>query len=347
MTAEPLNVLVCYPMVRDIIDVPTFTERFPTARLLFEAYDITHEQLVARAERPSEAVPDELSGAQREAFGAAKVVVSLNIPLDVAEVAPRLRWVQGVGSGVGQFMASGIDGLVVTNAAGIGAPPIAEWVVAEVFAIYKRLPLHLEQQRRHHWELAMGSLVMGKRALIVGTGAIGTEVATRLSALGLRVAGVRRRFMAGDPLPPGVSEMYTPDRLLDAAAASDVVIAAVPGIPANADMFGEAFFAAMPAGSVFINVGRGSSVDEAALIATLQSGHLRGAAIDVAKHEPIPADDPLWDAPNLIVSPHSSPSGDGYMERLWDLFCDNLERYIAGTPMRNVVDMQAEYGRPA
>jgi phosphoglycerate dehydrogenase-like enzyme len=139
--------------------------------------------------------------------------------------------------------------------------------------------------------------------------------------------------------------MATPDRLLEVAASHDILICVVPGSSANNDMFDAKVFEAMPAGSVFVNVGRGSSVDEAALIAALASGHLRGAAIDVAKHEPIPADDPLYDAPNLSISPHSAASQDHYNERLWALFCDNLEAFRAGQPLRNVVDMHAEYGR--
>ena len=138
--------------------------------------------------------------------------------------------------------------------------------------------------------------------------------------------------------------MATQDRLLDLVADSDIVVACVPGTPTNADLFDADFFAAMPEGSMFVNVGRGSSVDEQALIEALTSGRLRGAAIDVAKHEPPAADDPLWDTPRLSISPHSSASMEGYMQRVWDLFCDNLERFLAGQPMRNVVDMRAEYG---
>ena len=134
------------------------------------------------------------------------------------------------------------------------------------------------------------------------------------------------------------------DRTIEAFGQLDVVVAAVPGSPATADMFDQRFFEAMRAGSVFINVGRGVSVDEAALIDALASGHLRAAAIDVAKREPLPADDPLWDAPNLFISPHSSGAGSGYMDRMWDLFCDNLERFRSGRPRLNVVDVHTEYG---
>ncbi len=346
MEPSNLNVLVSFVPIMGAVDADDFARRFPSVTLDVEAYEIPHGTLVDRTERPDE-LPDheELTDRQREVFAAADVCVALNVPLRLATVAPRLRWVQCIGSGIGQMMASGIDDRIYTNAAGTASPPIAEWVVAQIFSIYKRLPEHHDMQRRHEWKSTVGSVIVGRRVTIVGLGAIGTEIAWRLGALGLHVTGVRRRPLGDESLPPGLEAMATPDRLLEVAAASDVVVACVPGIPANADLFGADLFAAMPKGSVFVNVGRGSSVDEDALIAALTSGHLRGAAIDVAKHEPPPDDDPLWDAPNLSISPHSSASMEGYMERVWALFCDNLERFIAGEPMRNVVDMQAEYGR--
>jgi phosphoglycerate dehydrogenase-like enzyme len=345
---DPLNVLVSFAPIMNVVDTEDFARRFPGVHLSVAAYDIPHEELVDRTERPHEVPAEEdLSPELRAAFGSADIMVTLNVPLNVAQVAPRLRWVQAIGSGIGQFMASGVEGRVYTNAAGTASPPIAEWVVAQVFSIYKRLPEHWALQREHRWESTLGSVITGRRAAIIGLGAIGTEVAARLGPVGLHVTGVRRRPAGDEPLPVGVSELQPPSRLHEIVADSDVVVACVPGIPANADMFDADFFAAMRKGSVFINVGRGSSVDEAALIDALTSGHLRGAAIDVAKREPLPADDPLWDAPNLSISPHSSASMEGYMERVWALFCDNLERYLADRPLRNLVDMQAEYGLPA
>jgi phosphoglycerate dehydrogenase-like enzyme len=342
--SAPFHALIAYAPLADAVDHEAFAARFPDVELRVVAYSIPHQELVDRTERPDEisgeeALPDDVAAG----FAEADAAVALNLPLNLATVAPRLKWVQAVGSGIGQFMASGIDGVVCTNAAGVSAPGIAEWVVAQIFSIYKRLPEHHELQRERRWKFAPGAEIAGMRAAIVGLGAIGEEIAWRLGGLGLHVTGVRRR--APETMPRGVAEMATPDRLLEIAATHDILICVVPGSSANNDMFDADVFAAMPAGSVFVNVGRGSSVDEAALIAALESGHLRGAAIDVAKREPIPADDPLYDAPNLSISPHSAASQDHYNERLWALFCDNLEAYRAGRPLRNVVDMQAEYGR--
>ena len=122
------------------------------------------------------------------------------------------------------------------------------------------------------------------------------------------------------------------------AAMADVVVTAVPAGGESDDLFDEAMFAAMRPGCTFINVGRGNAVDEDALMAALNSGHLRAAAIDVARQEPLPADSPLWDTPNLYISPHASISQEGYMGRIWALFLDNLEAFEAGWPLRNVVN---------
>ena len=124
---------------------------------------------------------------------------------------------------------------------------------------------------------------------------------------------------------------------------SDIVVVAAPGTNDTDDMFDAAAFAAMPPDSIFVNVARGTLVDETALIDALTSGHLRGAAIDVARIEPLPADDPLWDAPNLLISPHSSTSGEGYADRAFELFCTNLERLVRGEPLVNLIDLSAGY----
>ncbi len=338
--------LVAFAGLYPTIDHDEFTRRFPAVELVLEPYEVPHEVLVERTERPQQAAAgsETLTEAQRAAFARATAVLSLNLPLGLTTVAPELDWVQGIGSGVGHFVASGVEGVTVTNAAGVAAPPIAEWVVAQLLSIYKRLPVHQDQQRQRIWRSATGSLVAGRTVAVVGLGAIGAEIAWRLAGLGLRVIGVRRTPADAAAIPPGVAELRHPDDLLAVAAGCDALVAAVPGTPANADLFGAAVFAALPKGAVFVNVGRGSSVDEEALLAALVSGQLRGAAIDVAKHEPLDADDPLWTAPNLQISPHSSASLEGYMEGVWELFCDNLERRLAGRPMRNVVDVADVYG---
>jgi phosphoglycerate dehydrogenase-like enzyme len=173
---------------------------------------------------------------------------------------------------------------------------------------------------------------------VIGLGAIGCEIAWRCAGVGMKVIGVRRTPCRPGEEPKGVSAVYAPEQLSAVVGQATVVVNALPASPETDALFNESVFAAMAPGCVFMNVGRGSSVDEDALVAALRSGHLRAAALDVTRQEPLPPDSPLWDVPNLYLSPHSSPSPEGYMNRLWALFLENLEAYRAGRPLRNKVE---------
>jgi phosphoglycerate dehydrogenase-like enzyme len=241
---------------------------------------------------------------------------------------------------VGQFVSAGIagTGIVLTNGAGIGSPPIAEWVLARVLQIVKNLPRHDANAREHLWRTAHGGQLARRTMAIVGLGAIGRAVAVRARAFGVHLIGIRRSWTPG-ATDDAVDELVGPGALLDVLGRSDVVVLTAPGTDDNRDLFDRVAFATMKPGAIFVNVARGMLVDEPALIAALESGHLSAAAIDVARREPLPPDDPLWSAPNLFISPHSSAGGEGYSERAFDLFCANLARFVAGEPLLNVVDV--------
>jgi phosphoglycerate dehydrogenase-like enzyme len=264
--------------------------------------------------------------------------------MDLPDKAPNVRWIQGIGSGVGQFVSSRLPdgGIVLTNGAGIGAPPIAEWVLARVLQIIKLLPEHDANARDHRWSMAIGGQLQGKTMAIVGLGAIGREVARRARAFGVKLLGVRRSWKPG-ATDDDVDELFGPDQLDEVLRRSDIVVLAAPGTDDNENLFDAAAFATMKPGSIFVNVARGTLVDEAALIDALERGHLRAAAIDVARAEPLPPHDPLWSAPNLLISPHSSTSSEGYADRAFDLFCRNFARFVRGEPLENVVDLTHGY----
>ena len=272
-------------------------------------------------------------------------MITLDAPLDLTTHAPRLRWIQAIGSGVGQFVPSGLKDspIVLTNAAGIGRGTDLRVGAGTVLAVYKRLDEHAEQQRAHHWEQRLGALLAGRRALVVGLGAIGTEVARRLKAFDVHVvlAYVARGRLVWHHLMR--TKLIGPDQLVGALGSAHIVVVSAPGTTGNANLFDAKASAAMRRGAMFVNVARGSLVDESALVGALRSGHLRAAAIDVARQEPLPADSPLWDTPNLAISPHSSASADRYMERIAELFYRNLARYVAGQDLINVVDLASEY----
>jgi phosphoglycerate dehydrogenase-like enzyme len=287
------------------------------------------EELRARAP----ALTDE----QRDAFARAEVLLALDLPVGLGTFAPALRWVQAIGAGTDHFRGAELrPDVVVTNAAGVAAVPIAEFVVGQLLAVWKRFDELADQQRRHVWEPAYGRHVSGLTLGLVGLGAIGTAVAERARALGMRVVAVRRRPGVVDR-PPPVDEVVGPERLHDVLARVDAVVVCAPATPETRDLFDAAAFAAMRPGAVFCNVARGSLVDEAALLDALRSGHLGAAVLDVTRQEPLPVDNPLWDAPNLRLSPHSAASLDHYVESVFDLFANNLGRYLRGQPLRNVV----------
>jgi len=343
--SDPLVVHVAYEPLRDVIDDHRLASIRSDVDVLVVPYDLSHAEHTRRSHDPyaADLASGEvaLSSELREALAAAEVMLTLNAPLDLPSLAPRLRWVQAIGSGVGQFVPSRLPegGITLTNAAGVGATPIAEWVLARILAVYKRLDEHGAQQRAHVWQEAMGALLEGRTALIVGLGAIGTAVATRLRAFGVHVIGVRRTPGAA----PEVDELVAPDQLHAVLGRAHIVVVAAPGTAANENMFDAAAFAAMRSGALFVNVARGLLVDESALIDALYAGHLRAAAIDVAREEPLPPESALWDAPNLAISPHSSASADRYLERVGELFYDNLARFVSGRELRNVVDLTHGY----
>jgi phosphoglycerate dehydrogenase-like enzyme len=345
--AESLVIHIPYPAVAAVADPARLSAIHPGVEVLTVPYEITHDQRVRREQDPRGAATRDgeppLTAAQAAAFARCDIILSLDAPLDIANAAPKLRWIQAIGSGVGQYQACGLPPTVtLTNGAGIGAPPIAEWVIGRILQIYKLFPLHDERSRERRWEMALGSLFMGKTVSIIGLGAIGNEVAVRARTFGVNLLGVRRSFRPG-MTSPYVDELFGPDSLNDVLARSDVVVLAAPGTAENESMFDAARFAAMKPGSVFVNVARGTLVDEPALIDVLKSGHLRAAALDVMRHEPMDESDPFWDAPNVLISPHSSASGEGYMERAFDLFARNLTHFVKGEPLDNVVDLRGGY----
>jgi phosphoglycerate dehydrogenase-like enzyme len=345
---EELVVYVPFPMLHPAIDLDRLRAVEPSVEVITTPFDVDHELRTLREQKPFSdeirARQPDLTPEQRDAFARAHVVFTLDVPMDLPPLAPNLRWIQAIGSGVGQFVSSRLDdgGIVLTNGAGIGAPPIAEWVIARVLQIIKLLPEHDAAAREHRWDTVLGGQLQGKTMAVVGLGAIGRETARRARAFGVKLIGIRRSWQPG-MTDDDVDELCGPAALLDVVGRSDIVVLAAPGTDDNEDLFDAEMFAAMRPGSIFVNVARGTLVDEGALIDALERGHLRAAAIDVARAEPLPADDPLWSAPNLLVSPHSSTSGEGYAERAFDLFCRNFERFVRDEPLENVVDLTVGY----
>ena len=280
-----------------------------------------------------------LTAEQRDGLAAVEVVLAMDLPFDVAALAPRLRWVQGMGAGVSQLVSAGLAdaGIRLTTAAGVNAVSISEFVIARLLQMWKRLPEIDQLASRREWEPTYGREIAGLTLGVIGLGAIGRQVACRARALGLHVIGQRRSARPGDT-DPDVDELLGPGSLLDLAHRCDAIVSAVPETADTVGIFDERMFAAMRPGALFVNVGRGSAVAEEALSEALRSGHLAGAAIDVTREEPLPASSPLWDVPHLLISPHSATAPERFWPNLHELFRDNLRRYLTGQPLRNEVD---------
>jgi phosphoglycerate dehydrogenase-like enzyme len=256
--------------------------------------------------------------------------------------AERLRWIQTASAGVDALLFPGLvdSDVVITNASGIFDAAIAEWVVGMVVLFAKGVLRVLERQRRHEWLHELTEPVAGRRMVVLGVGGIGRAVGRNADALGMRIRGVGRRTRPNDDV---FGVVLGADELHEALGWADYVVNALPGTPETRHLVDARAFAAMRPGARFLNVGRGSTVDEEALVEALRAGRLSGAALDVFEHEPLPADSPLWDLPNVVVFPHMSGDYAGWRESVVELFLENLGRFLKGQPLRNVVDKRLGY----
>ncbi|MCB0995846.1 MAG: D-2-hydroxyacid dehydrogenase [Acidimicrobiales bacterium] len=273
-----------------------------------------------------------------------EAVMALDLPVGLVERSERLAWVQAIGAGVGQLGPArlGEAGIVLTNAAGVASASIAEFVIGRVLEVIKNIRTLEVQQAEKRWEMCLGGLLKGRTMGIVGLGAIGRDTARRARAFGVEVLATRRSARPGDT-DPDVDELWPADALDDILGRCDVVVLCAPSTAETQRLFDAGRIARMKPGSILVNVARGALVDEPALIGALEAGHLGAAVLDVQDNEPMSADDPLWDAPNLYLSPHSSTSTEGYDDALIDLFALNIARRVGDEPMHNLVDTSIGY----
>jgi phosphoglycerate dehydrogenase-like enzyme len=276
------------------------------------------------------------------------------------EMAPDVRWVQGHFAGVDHFLDHPLlKKVILTTTSGLHAPNIAEYVLMMILAFAHRLPRMIQFQRKSEWPKDRWTLFVPKELHdstvgIVGYGSIGREVARLAKAFGMQVLATKRRPQQtneqgwqlpgiGDPAAQQVDRLYASDQLKLMLSECDYVVVAVPLTPETDKLLGAAEFQSMKREAVLINIARGGVIDEAALIEALRNGVIAGAGLDVFEQEPLPADSPLWQFPNVILSPHVSGFTPHYDERAMDLFAENLRRYVAGEPLLNVVDLSRGY----
>jgi phosphoglycerate dehydrogenase-like enzyme len=260
---------------------------------------------------------------------------------DVGARLAHVGWVHAASAGLDAVLTPTVlDGVregrtIVTNARGVFDRPIAEFVLAMLLFFTKDVRATIEQQRAHRWVHRDTERLGGRRALVVGAGSIGREVARLLRAVGMDVAGVARRPRPDDP---DFTRVVDPDGLHDELALADDVVVCAPLTAATRGMFDESAFAAFRTGARFVNVGRGALVDEAALLAALHEGRVGAAALDVFVDEPLPPDSPFWDLEQVVVSPHRSGDVAGWRDALAAQLADNLARRQRGEALDSVVE---------
>lgn len=262
---------------------------------------------------------------------------------------PGLRWVQAMSAGAGADVKAAaltdeeMQGVIFTTSAGVHAGPLAEFALFGLLSGAKNLPRLQKDQHAHRWPGRWSmNQISEQTVLVLGLGSIGREVASKLSALGASVIGTSRRAVN----VPGVSAVVDPtdeQQMLDAMARADAVVVTLPGTEATNKLLSAKLLAAAKPGLVIASVGRGTVIDEEALIAGLSSGQVGFAALDVFAAEPLAPESPLWEMENVLIAPHTAANSPHEERLIAELFADNARRFLDGEPMRNVVNTREFY----
>ena len=288
----------------------------------------------------------------REHLGRAEVL--WDFPPDARDgtsglaLATGLKWIQTTSSGVGQKVERlGLQesDLLITTARGVHAGPLTEFVFLSLLSYVKRLRHLQAEQREHRWERFCGDELDGMTLAIVGAGGVGRRVAAIGRCFGMRVTALARPGSSKTAEEIGVDVLYPPERLHAMLAETDALVLSIPHTAETEGLIDKAAIAALKPGAIFVNIARGQVVDETALIEALRSGRIAFAGLDVFAVEPLPADSPLWDMPNVLINPHSASTAKSENRRVTDIFCHNLRCYLEGrlADMQNVFDKERLY----
>jgi phosphoglycerate dehydrogenase-like enzyme len=283
----------------------------------------------------------------RKVRGRAEAVIGGGAPAaEDLDAAPKLRWIQATSAGVEAFMTPELAGrdLVLTNFSGIHATNIADHVLALIFAFARDLKTLLGRQARHEWPEGDDALTTfepsGQTLGIVGLGDIGEVLAQKAHGLGMRVLALQRHPY--NP-PPSIDRVLTGDELPELLKESEHVVLCLPLTDATRHIIGREELGQMRRGAYLYNIGRGGLIDQEALMEALRDGRLAGAGLDVTDPEPLPADSPLWDLPNVLVTGHTAAATPKLWERGIELVLDNVRRFLSDEELRNVVNTKAGY----
>ncbi len=258
--------------------------------------------------------------------------------------AKKLRWIQTEGAGIERVLTPELrdSQITLTNCKILQGPEIADHAMALLLALTRELYIAIPNRAREEWAQKAHKPVelLGKTAVVIGVGGIGTQIAVRAHACGMKVIGVDPKEI---PYMPFLVKTVPPDRLDTVLPQADVVFISAPHTPQSEGMMGPRQFELMKKGSYFITVSRGKLYNTEALVKALDSRRLAGAGLDVTDPEPLPKGHALWKFENVVITPHIAGRSDGEFERDLDLFKENLRRFAAGEPLLNVVDKQKGY----
>lgn len=268
-----------------------------------------------------------------------------NVPAEFLKESKNLKWIQLNSAGANAYIEKGVlkEGVILTNATGAYGLAISEHMLAMVLALQKKICLYTENQKNHLWkDEGEVKSIYGSKTLVVGLGDIGGEFAKRMYFLGSKVYGIKKHKTE---LPFYIKKMYQMEELEEILPEFDIVAVSLPETKETINLFNKSKFDKMKKGALFLNVGRGSIVNSLDLCEALNSGKLGGAGIDVADIEPLPKENPLWEADNILITPHIS---GGYhlketLERVRNTAIENLKSYYENKPMKNLVDFQTGY----
>jgi len=265
------------------------------------------------------------------------IMFGLEIRDEMLAGAPRLKWIQALGTGVDHFLRcpSLKPDVLITSGRGIHGPPMREQVVYLMMAVSRDATRQVEDYQHRIWKRRLWSTLHGKTAVVAGTGIVGAAIGELLKAFGMHVVGVTRAPRKVE----GFDEIVPADRWLEAAARADYLINVLPASDDNLGLFDAKLFAAMKASAYYISAGRGQTVDEAALATALRERRIAGAGFDVFETEPLPPDSPFWSLPNVFITPHVGGYIVEYEDFIMPLILDNMRLFLAGRPreMQNIV----------
>ena len=344
MSSEPVEVVIATSLTDDLVER---IERVDARVRVADAAARLFEELPSALRPGQQPAPDRSGGDSLDALlsRAEVLLAARRLPADIGRRSPNLRWIQLPLAG--SEWARGVDvwrdpNVAITSGAGISAGPVAEWVLTQMLTLAKQVGRMVRGQRGRQWDRFDLAQLRGATIGIVGFGAIGRETARLAAAFGMRVLAVKRN-LADAGLVGAEVEVLPPSALDRVLREADFLVLAAPSTPETRGMIGARELGLMKPTAYFINPARGDVVDEPALLAALAERRIAGAALDVLQSEPPPADSPWWEVDNALVTAHVAGLSEGYDAAVVDLFLDNLGRYLAGDPLRNVVDRARAY----